>query len=125
MAFVGTGTTISFASSFLAEILDIGVGGLSREAIDTTHMGTSVWKTFVPGDLSDPGELEVEIAFDPALTPPINSAPESITITFSDSGAATWVFSGFMVGFSAKTPLEGRATGTARIKISGVITITA
>lgn len=123
MAFNGTGSSIAFSSGFLAEILEITPPGPSRPSIKTSHMLTTTADTFIPGDLADWGELVVEIAYFPATKPPINAATGSIVITFTDSAASTWTFNGFMTGFEAGVPMEDRATGTARIKVSGDVTV--
>lgn len=114
---IGTGTSITFSTGFLAEILDITPPGPSRGAVDTSHMGTSSYKTFIPTDLVDWGELKVEMAFAPSADPPIEDVAESIVITFPD--ATTWTFSGFMTNFEAKVPLEDKMTATATIKVTG------
>jgi len=119
MAQNGTGTQIQFGSGFFAEILDITPAGMERKSIDTSHMGTSTNKTFIPGDLVDNGNLEVEIAFDPDAIIPIADASESVVITFPDS--TTWTFSAFMTAFKPKTPLEDRMTAQCTLKISGAI----
>ena len=69
-------------------------------------------------------EMTVEMAFIPKTTPPIGSDPETITITFSDSAASQWAFTGFMTGFEPSVPLEERATASATIRITGGVTIT-
>jgi len=122
---VGTGITITFASSFFAEILEVNGPNASRISIPTSHMGTTVAHTFTPGDLVDWGEVSVSVAFRPGTRPPIGSNPETITITYPDSGAATWAFSGFMTGFSPKGPLEDRMTADCTIKCTGDVTVTA
>lgn len=118
---IGTGTTITFASGFFAEILDVSPPNASRESIQVSHMGTTDAHTFKPTDLADWGELTVEMGFDPATTVPITNAAETVTITFPDSGATTWVFEGFMTGFEPSDPLEDRMTATATIKVSGPV----
>ena len=120
---IGTGITITFSSSFLAEILDVTPPGASRASIQTSHMGTTNAHTFTPADLVDWGELVVEMAFAPGTTPPITSAAEEITITFPDSGSSTWVFDGFLTGFTPKGPLEDRMTATATIKVTGEVAV--
>ena len=123
--FIGTGTTIAFDSGFLAEILDVTPPGFSRESIPTSHMGTADnAHTFKPAKLTDYGEMTVDIGFDPDADPPINSDAETITITFPDSGSTTWAFSGFMTGYEAADPLEGRMTASVTIKATGKVTIT-
>lgn len=126
---VGTGLTITFASSFCAQIVDMSWSGISRVSIPTSHMGTAAPDptkfgnmTFMPGDLSDPGELSVELHFNPDTEPPIDQVAEAITVTYN--GGATWVTSGFMTNFEVGTPLEDKMTGSATLKISGNVTIT-
>ena len=121
--FIGTGTTISFASGFLAEILDITLPGMSRESIQTSHMGTSGDHTFTPAKLVDNGEMVVELGFDADEDPPIDDDPETVTITFPDSGSSTWVFTGFLTGYEGSDPLEDRVTATATVKVTGGIVI--
>lgn len=133
---IGTGTTIVFGTSgFNAEVTDVDWGGLSREAIETTHLGTAVAgagkvgsKTYIPGDLSDPGEISLTGHFNPNLKPPMEAAAETITVTFplpaGGTTPATWVASGFMTAFAETTPLEDKMGFTATIKITGNITVT-
>ena len=126
---VGNGCSLAFATSaFSAALLSIDGPGLSRPSVETTHMGTTVAKTFVPGDLYDPGELDLEFAFDPSLTPPISGALEVITITWAKHSpiatAATWVASGFLTDYKPGAKLDTRMTATAKLKLSGAITIT-
>lgn len=134
---VGTGTTIAFASSgFAAEITGVALAGVSREAIDTSHMGTTPTpagkmgsRTFMPGDLSDGGELTLEIHHDPDLVPPFDTGAEQVTVTFPvPSGltnGATYVFQAFVTGYQATIPLEDKMVATLSVKISGPITPTA
>jgi hypothetical protein len=127
MADTGYGITLAGATTttFFAEIIGVTLPDQVREAIDTSHTATtSGRKTFIPSDLIDGGELEVEINFNPATTPPIAAAAEVWTITFGDSGTATWAFSGFFTSYSGACPIEDRCTATCRLKISGPITIT-
>lgn len=121
---VGTGTTIAFAtSSFSAEILSVNGNDISREDIDTTHMGTTNYRTFMPSDLVDGGSIEMEINFDPDAQPPVTAVPEQITITFpipsGSSNGATLVFSGYVNNWSWSDPLEEKMTATMTIKVDG------
>ena len=121
---VGTGITVTFASGFLAEILNVNDGDMSRQSIEASH-STSTEKEYLPGVLVDQGQLEVEIAFDPKATPPINSAAETVTVTYPDG--STWARSGFMERFRHTVPVqpqEDRMTATATIKFTGALTVT-
>ena len=134
---IGTGTIITFATSaFTADLLSVDLSGITRESIETSHMGTAAPgageianKTFIPGDLTDPGEISIEIHFNPETTPPIDAAAEVITITWplaaGQAVAGTWASSGFMTDFTITDPLEDKMTATATIKLSGPITLTA
>ena len=120
MADSGFGTPIAFSSGFFAEIISVDGPDLSREAIDTTHMGTTNgWKTFIPSDLKDGGPLSVEMAYVPGTSPPIGEAESSGTVTYPDS--STCSFTGFMTSFSSSIPIDDRMTASAEIKVNGEV----
>lgn len=132
---IGTGATIAFATGFFAQITDINWSGISRPAIDTSHMGISASgagkfgeKTFMPGDLVDPGELTVEMHFNPITDPPIGDATETMTLTFptfsGDSTGTTYACDGFFTDWEFSVPLEDKMVATATLKLSGNVTIT-
>jgi len=137
MADIAHSTAITFSSGFIAELTDINWSGISREAIETSHMGLAAAgsgkfgnRTFLPGELIDPGTLECEIAFDPDTLPPIAGAAETVTITWplpsGQTTAGTFACSGFMTDFSLSAQLEGsRMTANVTIKLSGECTVTA
>lgn len=121
MADSGFGTTIAFSSGFFAEILSVDGPDLSRDPIETTHMGTTNGnKTFIPSDLIDNGTLSVEIAYVPATSIPINSAAETVTVTMP--GGSTVAGSGFMTNFSPSFPIDDRMTASCDVKLSGELT---
>lgn len=125
MAVITTGITITYQTGFLAEILDYNWSGIERVSIETTHMGTTGGRTYMPGTLYDPGEIQVELAFDPEESPvtPITAAAETVTVTYADTApASTMEASGFMTNFEIQGPLEDRMTATATLKLTGVIT---
>ena len=123
MAFIGTGTTMTFATGFFAEILDISPPAGARESIQTSHMLTTVAHTFTPAKLVDWGEVNIEFAFFPSEDPPIDDPAEGVVITFSNSSTATWAFDGFMTGYEPSVPLEERSSGSATLKVSGDVTV--
>jgi hypothetical protein len=122
---IGTGSTVTFGTSgFTADILGVNLSGVTREAINTSHMGTTSDHTFMPVDLVDNGTLELEIAWLATLTPPIitNAAAETVTVAFAGS-ATTWSFSAFQTDLGVTVPLEDKMTATMTFKISGAISI--
>lgn len=135
---IGTGTSVVFGTSgFSAQLLDVSGPGFKRESVPTFHMGTTAdpgagkagSQTHMPVDLVDPGELSMEIHFNPSTTPPLHKVAESITITFPVpaglTNPATWVGSGFITSYEPKIPLEGKMTGSLVVKLTGPVTITA
>ena len=127
---IGTGTTITFGTSgFTSELLSISWSGIARESVHTSHMGTAAPgadkfgnRTFLPGDLADPGEITAEFHFDPSQDPIINEAAETITITFPSG--STWAASGFVTSFEFDDPMEDKMTATVVVKLSGNVTMT-
>jgi hypothetical protein len=129
-------TAVFSTSSFSAEVTDVDWSGISREAIATSHQGTAAAgtgkfgnATFIPGDLSDPGELGMTIHFDPDTEPPIDQVAETITLTWplasGDASAATWAGSGFITSYDIGAPLDDKMTATVTVKFSGNITMVA
>lgn len=116
---ISTGLSITFASGFLAEVVDLTLPNMSRVAIDSSHMLTDTARTFIPGKLYDPGELSCDIHYDPGEDPPISDDKETITITFDDGEILQG--QGFMTGYAPKAPLEDKMVATVTIKFSGII----
>jgi len=125
---IGTGTTVLFGTSgFTGHLLDVSWDGIERPSIDTSHLATVGFMTFIPGDLVDPGEISLELAFDPDDTPPIQASAETVTVTFplfALTTPANWAASGFMRTFSFSSPLEEKMTATTAVKASAAITFT-
>ena len=127
---VGTGTTLAIGGITLTvDRLSIGASGISRESIETTHLGTSEARTFIPSDLYDPGSLEVAFQLD-STTPLTTMAVETILTTASNTFTVTmneggqWDGNAFVTDFSWDIPLEELATGTFTLKCTGGITTT-
>lgn len=133
---IGTGTSIGFGTSgFDAEVTAIKHGGISRNIVETSHLGTPSAqadtigsKTFLAGKLSDPGEITIEGHHDADLLPPIEADAETITITFpkasDEATATTWSFLGQMTSYEYNAPLEDKITFSATVKAVGPITVT-
>ncbi|MCP5017109.1 MAG: hypothetical protein GY938_17835 [Ketobacter sp.] len=124
MADVGTGTTIAFATStFTAEVMNINGSDISREDIETSHMGTTGYKTYIPSKLVDGGTVDLEIAFDPDDQPPVSGASEVITVTFptpsGGSSGAKVVFTGYVNTWTWTDPLEEKMTASLTVKVDG------
>jgi len=130
MADTGNGTTVTFGtSSFTAAIDSVEWGGMERPAINTSHLGTTSYETFMPGDMVDPGEVTLNIQYDPDAQPPIAGAAETITIRYptpsGGSAGATHVGTGFVTKFTPGNAKNNELMmGSVTIKFSGSITFT-
>lgn len=117
---IGTGITLTFATtSFSCEIVEVTPPGSSREVLDTSHQGTTTYKTFMPSDLVDNGQLDFTMHFDPSKTPPIATAPETITVGFPAGAAQDFI--GFMFDYKPEGVFEGVMMASASVKVSGAI----
>jgi len=122
---LGTGLAITYQSGLFAEILDFSWSGIERGVIDGTHFASTNAREYTPTTLYDPGEITVEMLFDPETNPTtaISAVAETVTVTYADPApASTMAASGFMTAFEITAPLEDRMTATATIKLTGAIT---
>lgn len=137
MADIGTGASLTFSSATESyDVLSIDVSDVSRPSVDTSHLGTTTARTFIPGDLYDPGTMEIEYLLDPSTMstnrPIIDNAAETITLQWAEVTSSTatnaaggkFSASGFATSWSCSTPLEDRITATLGFKFSGAITFT-
>jgi hypothetical protein len=94
-----------------------------------TAAGTIGGHTFMPPAYADAGEVTCTFHFDPDVSPPLNTAAETLQITWpkytGDATAANWAATGcFLTSCEVNDPLEDIMTITATWKISGNITVT-
>ena len=127
MADTGNGTTLSFGTSgFTANIYSISGATFDREALETTHLGTTAFKEYIADDLVEPGEFEIEFEWNQSFStfPPISGAAETITVTYPlKSGEltnATLAGTGFLTSSTGPNVANGEIMrGTATIKFDG------
>ena|SRR3990167_19130 len=124
----GQGTVITFPSGYAAKVLSGSWDGIKREAIETTHIGIAAAgaglvgnRTFIPGAITDPGEITLNLFFDTNTRPPVEEAAGSYVITPPNTSSFT--VSGFATDFDMDDPLEGAMTATLKIKPAGTITV--
>lgn len=88
----GAGTTIAFGTTgFTAYFTEVDSGEQSRPALEDTYLA-STKKTFMPGDLEDPGVLSGSFYWNQSFTtfPATTTTPETVTVTFPlKSGEST------------------------------------
>lgn len=111
------GTTAAWTTTtgFTPQITRIGGTTMSREAVETTHLGTTVQRTFSPADIYDAGECEIEIIWDQnaGTFPMIGAAAETLTITYAikagGSTAGTLAGTGFITSVTGPDAVAGTA----------------
>ena len=131
MAITSNGTTFSYNSVAIGDVLSISSPSVTVATIDTTGIA-DVFRTFLGGTI-DSGELSLEIMYDPNGTAgaaleaewesTASAAPTAKTcvITFSDS--STYTFSAILTGFSASVAIDDKVTASVSLKVSGSITV--
>ncbi len=87
----GHGATISFGTQGGTwRATRITPSAESRPAIDASHLGTTGYREFLPGDLINAGEFVVEFQFQGNQGLPTRTTAETVTITHAlASGEAT------------------------------------
>jgi len=121
----GHGATIAFGTLSLAyPWRKISAVEQSGEAVEDTNLASTL-KTFVPGDVYEPGEFEIEYAFGTKVALPAIGTVETITLTLPlGSGEATagdLEGTGFIMSRTAFPELStnGYMIGKMRIAFDG------
>lgn len=125
---IGQGTFVTFGTSFHTstgfKITSVNHGGISRAVVDATHM-MSTAKEFVASAVYDPGELSVEVLYDPSIKV-LNdltavATNQVVNIYWANGGTSTygWSAFGYMSNFEAGAQMEDMMSGTVTIKLSG------
>ena len=118
------GIVFIFENGFLAEIIDAGIPGSSRNSIDANHLLTTAGMEFLAAALVDYGELSVTMNFKPNLDPPIDQPASTVVIKFTQlTPQITWTFEGFMTAYNPVATTNDKMTATATIKVSGKIDV--
>jgi uncharacterized membrane protein len=118
------GSALATATGY--KITGVNHGGITRAVADATHM-QSVAKEFVGSSIYDPGELSVEVLFDPAIKPTSDltnvATNQTVNVYWAAGGTATqlWSAYGFATGFEAGAQMEDMMSGTLTIKLSGTL----
>lgn len=111
-------------TSLGVEITAITPPGMSRDAVDVTHMSSpNSTREFIAG-LIDAGEFSIEFNFIPATSDAVLTALQAAKanwqLLFANSIA--WTFAAFCTGYTPTTPLGDKMSATATFKVSGLPT---
>lgn len=127
-AYLGQGATITIDSVAVGQILSIDGPTMERTMVDTTNLGTTTLRTFVPG-FGDGGELSIEAQFDndDAGQQDIlesfeagSATAEAIVITTSDSD--TFSFNAYIRSFSISQNMDEVNRVNMVLKVTGDVT---
>ncbi len=84
------GTTVTFGTSTALNALKLmsaTINGRTRGDTDTSHLGTTGYKTKQPSDLIDGGTITLVYQYDAAVAIPRAAAAETVTINWGGAGS--------------------------------------
>lgn len=129
----GNTTSVAFGTTSAyndVEITSVSVDGISTEDMDVSHLGTTGFRDYIPGDLKEGGTITVEHLTD--LDAPVLPVHVTETITFTqpittagNTTAGDMAFPGYVNNVSWKQVNEDAVKGTYTIKVAGDVTFTA
>lgn len=111
----------------VAEVTSITPPGMSRDAIDATHMESpDKFREFIAG-LIDGGEVSFDLNFVPGgasttlLLAELEAPPGNKQVVFATGEIFSFV--GFCTGFEPEAPVDDKMTATATYKVTGKPTL--
>lgn len=115
------------AGTFTAKFTQIGELQRTIDSLETSHLLSIDEKSFVPGDLIEPGEIECEYFWDGAEIAPDARVRATLTVTMPTSPAqtapASWVASGFFtMRLVPAAQLNTLMKGKTKFKLNGLAT---
>jgi hypothetical protein len=119
----GTGTTVTFGTStFAAQLIDVSADGRTRDALKSTHMGTTGSHTYIPADLVEGGEFSMTYFFNgtDATATLLGAAAETVTIAWITG--VSWAASCFCIDIGASSKIGETMQQTVKMKVAGAIT---
>ena len=118
------GTTVTWGTSTALnalKLMGVNVDGITRGEVDTSHLGTTGFKTKQPADLIDGGTLTITYQYDPTVVIPISAAAETITIApGGQTSGAKLTGPGYIS--STSVPMEYGNEGLMMITLTVVLT---
>jgi hypothetical protein len=103
----GQGTTAVLTTNAITGcVRSLTLPELTQDKIDASCLDTTGFMKYIPGDLTDPGECQLEIIFDPTFDfDAIVGVLDTLTITFgigdpTNTINATLIGTGFITNYS-------------------------
>jgi hypothetical protein len=124
----GHGGSIAFSAgiaAFAAPFRKIGAVEQAIEKVEETDLANTATKSYLPGDVPDPGEFECEYAFDATMDHPVLLTQGTITITAplatGQATAANLAGTGFIMSRTAfpECATNGLQIGKIKCRFDG------
>lgn len=127
-AYLGNGGSLSIEGVNVGQILSIDGPNIERAMVDTTNLGTTTLRTFVPG-FGDGGEISVEVQYDhddlgqeDAFESLIAGSSTSVTVVILLSDGDVYNFEAFIRSISHSQSMDEVNRSTIVLKVTGDIT---
>ena len=129
-AYLGNGGSLSIEGVDVGQILSIDGPNIERAMVDTTNLGTTTLRTFVPG-FGDGGEISVEVQYDhdddgqeDAFESLIAGSSTSVTVVILLSDGDAYNFEAFIRSISHSQNMDEVNRSTIVFKVTGNVTHT-
>ena len=129
-AYLGNGGSLSIEGVNVGQILSIDGPNIERTMVDTTNLGTTTLRTFVPG-FGDGGEISVEVQYDhdddgqeDAFESLIAGSSTSVTVVILLSDGDAYNFEAFIRSISHSQSMDEVNRSTIVFKVTGNVTHT-
>lgn len=129
----GNGVTVTFGTTSAYTSLQwtsVGLDGVSTEAVETTHLGTTGGKTFIPAALYDGGTVSLRCNADTDVPPVTVHATETVTVgnipitDGTNTTAGDIQFPAFITNYSTVYENDVVVAYDVSLKVCGSITYT-
>jgi len=129
-AYLGNGGSLSIEGVNVGQILSIDGPNIERAMVDTTNLGTTTLRTFLPG-FGDGGEISVEVQYDhddlgqeDAFESLIAGSSTSVTVVALLSDGDAYSFEAFVRSISHSQNMDEVNRSTIVFKVTGNVTHT-
>lgn len=118
----------------IADVTNIGLPGLTREIVDTTHHNSpDRWREFIK-IVKDGGEVTLDLNYNPTVATHSvatglladfvdDTSNATYDIVFPNAAGTVWSFPGIVTSFSGGAPIDDKLTASVTIKVAGKPTL--
>lgn len=121
--------TITATLVDVANVISLGLSGEEAGTFESTTLGTSVFKEYTGTGYTEPGSVDAELFFDPALAGHVTitallSAPTTCVwkIKYSDSGPSSITYTSAGIGLDQTIVMNDGVKAKVKMKRTGTPT---